>query len=84
MSGFRAPINKEIKEEILTKVKEGKTVTEVASQYGISTKTIYTWLSNKVTGEPGALELSRLRRENGELYALVGRITAELERSKKK
>ena len=81
---FRAPINKEIKEEILAKIKEGKTVTETAGQYGVSTKTIYTWLSNKATGEPGALELSRLRRENQELYALVGRITAQLERSKKK
>jgi len=84
MSGFHAPIKKEIKEEILAKVKEGKTVTEVAAQYGVSTKTIYTWLSNRATGEPGTLELSRLKRENQELYALVGRITAQLERSKKK
>jgi transposase-like protein len=84
MSGFHAPINKEIKEEILAKVKEGKTVTETAAQYGVSTKTIYTWLSNKATGEPGTLEPSRLRRENQELYTLIGRITAQLERSKKK
>lgn len=84
MSGFRPPIKKEIKEEILTKVKEGKTVTEVAAQFGVSTKTIYTWLSNRATGEPSTLELVKLRKENQELYLLVGRITAQLERSKKK
>ena len=84
MYGFHPPIKKEIKEEIITKVKEGGMVHEVALKYGVSPKTIYPWLSNKATGEPGTLELARLKRENGELYALVGRITAQLERSKKK
>jgi len=43
-------IPKEIKEEILSKVKAGERVAALAEQYGISTKTVYTWLS-KEAGE---------------------------------
>jgi len=40
------PIQKEIREEILHKIKTtGLSVTKAADQYGVSTKTIYTWLS---------------------------------------
>lgn len=84
MSGFRPPINSEIKLEILEKVKAGMPVSEAAGKYSVATKTIYTWLSRRATGEPGTLEFARLKKENAELYALVGRITAQLERSKKK
>ena len=37
-------INREIKQETLEKVKSGKTVREVDGQYGVSDRTIYTWL----------------------------------------
>lgn len=81
--GYHPPIKKEIKDEILSKVKEGQKVPDLARQYGISDRTIYTWVGGRATSEPGTLELSRLKRENQELYALLGRVTAELERSKK-
>ena len=84
MSGFRPPIKLEIKENILSKVKEGLSVSDASRQFGVATKTIYGWLTKKATGEPSTLELARLKKENQELYALVGRITAQLERSKKK
>lgn len=83
MSGFHPPIKKEIKDEILAKVKEGKKVPELAKIYGISESAIYHWVGAGATGEPGTLELSRLKRENQELYTLIGKITADLERSKK-
>lgn len=83
MSGFHPPIKKEIKDEILAKVKEGHKVPELAKQYGLSESAIYRWLGSKAIGEPGTLELSRLKRENQELYTLLGKATAELERSKK-
>ena len=38
----------EIKDEILEKVKNGMTIKDAARQYALSTKTIYTWLSNQV------------------------------------
>lgn len=81
---FRAPIKKEIKEEILAKVKNGEKVPALAATYGVAPNTVYGWLSDRATSEPGTLELSRLKRENQELYALIGRTAAQLERSKKK
>ena len=83
MGGFHPPVRKEIKEEILSKVKNGEKVAVLAKQYALSENTIYGWLSNKATAEPGTLELSRLKRENQDLYYLLGKATAELERSKK-
>ena len=84
MSGFRPPINPEVKEDIEGKIKEGLSVTAASKQFGVATKTIYGWLTKKATGDPSTLEFVRLKKENQELYALVGRITSQLERSKKK
>lgn len=77
----RIPI--ETKNEILNKVKNGEAVAEVAKQYAISTKTIYTWLSNESRPEISVLEYNRLKRENEELKRIIGLITLELERGKK-
>lgn len=71
------------KEEILTKIKNGATVAETASQYGISTKTIYGWLRNQVKPEISMMEFNRLKRENDELKRIIGLITLELEQGKK-
>lgn len=62
----------EIKEEILTKIKGGGKVIDLASQYGVSCKTIYTWLARMVTPEISFSEYNRLRRENDELKRMIG------------
>lgn len=77
-------IAQEVKLEILTKVKGGMTVPKVAKQYGVSTKTIYTWLKKTVEGPVSALELAKLRRENSWLKEIIGTLTIELEKAKKK
>lgn len=77
-------IAQEVRVEILTKVKSGMTVPKVAEQYGVSTKTIYTWLKKTVQGPVSALELAKLRRENGWLKEIIGTLTIELEKAKKK
>ena len=78
------PIAKEIKEEILHKIKvEGLTVSKAADQYGVSTKTIYTWLSKQNEKAPSILELSRLKRENQQLKEIVGMLTVEIEKLKR-
>lgn len=46
----RKIIPKEIKTEILEKVKIGEKVVELARQYGVSDKSIYTWLHQE-TGD---------------------------------
>ncbi len=71
------------KEEILLKIKNGAKVLEIASQYGISSKTIYTWLKNQVRPAISIIEYNRLKRDNEELKRIIGIITLELERGKK-
>jgi transposase-like protein len=72
-------IRKEIKEQILHRIKnEGIPVSQVASEHGISPKTVYTWLSAGVASTSvSILEVSRLRRENKVLMEMVGRLTME-------
>jgi transposase-like protein len=77
----RVPL--EIKREVLEKVKNGMTIADAAKQYAISTKTIYSWLSNQVRPEISILEYNRLKRENEELKRIIGMVTLELERGKK-
>ena len=72
------------KQEIVRKVRdEGKKVSELAVEYGVSTKSIYTWLRDGVKGDNSALEIARLKRETEMLYGLLGKLTAEASRSKK-
>lgn len=72
------------KQEIVRKVREeGKKVSELAVEYSVSTKSIYTWLRDGVKGDNSALEIARLKRETEMLYGLLGKLTAEASRSKK-
>ncbi len=78
-------IRKEVKEQILTRLKnEGIPVATLAEEHGISTKTIYTWVSRSAEGNPSMLELAKLKRENQLLRELLGRLTLEVEQAKKK
>lgn len=74
----------EIKAEVLAKAKTGEKVSALASQYGISIKTIYTWLRLD-SQEPvvSVLKYNKLKRENEELKRLVGEITLEMSLGKK-
>lgn len=78
------PINREIKEEILNKIKEGQKAPSLAFQYGVSAKTIYTWLSKTVSPEISFAEYSRLKRENEELKRIIGMMALDLEQEKKR
>ncbi len=77
-------INSEVKKEILDKVKSGKTVKEVATQYGVSDRTIYAWLKVGVVDTISVLELGKIKKENQILKEIVGALTIELEKLKKK
>ena len=72
-------IPKEIKEEILARIKMGERVMLLAKQYGVSDKTIYTWL-HKATGDHvvSLVRHNRLKRENEELKKLLGEIMLKL------
>jgi hypothetical protein len=83
MGGYKR-IPKEIKDEVLARIKQGLKVPQLADEYGISAKTIYNWLSAGVRVEVSTLEYSRLRRERDDLLRLVGNLTLKVEKLKKK
>ncbi len=68
-----------LKEKIIKKIRdEGMSVSDAHAQYNIHPKTIYGWLRSGVVGSERSmvLELNRLRKENEQLYKLLGRATA--------
>lgn len=77
--GDRKFIPKEIKDEILAKIKNGERVVVLAKQYGVSDKSIYTWL-RQTTGEQvvSLVQYNRLKRENEELKKLIGELTLKM------
>lgn len=78
-------IPKEIKGQILKGIKEeGVTVKQAADEAGISTKTIYNWMRSNPVKDTSILEISRLKRENRELLEIIGELTHEVRKSKKK
>lgn len=82
--GTGTPIPKEIKEQILMRIKNGTAATQVANEHGVSPKTVYGWLGGLAKSQPGFMQISKLRRENEALYALVGKLTVKLSDREKK
>jgi transposase len=79
-----AGISHEVKAEIIAKVKSGEKVAELSKQYGISEQSIYSWLKQKVEGTVSVLEHSKVKKENEQLKQIIGVLTLELEKTKKK
>lgn len=77
-------IAKEIKDEILAKAKLGEKVISLATQYGVSDKTIYYWLRQDSGDEVvSGVKYNKLKRENEELKRLIGELTLEMSLGKK-
>jgi transposase-like protein len=72
-------IAKEVKEEVLARVKTGETVGSLSEKYGISTKMIYNWLRGRTVNQVSWVEHLRLKKENQQLKELVGFLSLELE-----
>jgi len=79
-----AGIAAEVKAEILAKVKSGQKVSELSKQYGVSEVTIYAWLKGQVTEQVSYREYKRVLKENEDLKKILGYVTLELEKTKKK
>lgn len=72
-----------LKEEVLERIKtSGKPVMQIAKEYGISDKTVYSWLRGGVPKTNPILEINRLRRQNNELIKLVGELTYDLKKKR--
>ncbi len=75
------PVEK--KQQIIKEIMdEGKSV-DVASEHGVSTKAIYTWLRDGIGGDSRDPEISRLKRELNAVYSVLGKVTAELKHPKR-
>lgn len=73
-----------LKDRIIEKLKsDGLTVNQASTEFGVSKNTIYGWLHRKAGGDPSALEISKLRRENKELKEIIGAFALDMERGKK-
>ena len=77
------PVPKEIRDEILRRLKDGESAVKLAAEYGISDKTIYHWTVKSTRKVNPILELSRLKRENKVLYEMIGVLTVERNKQKK-
>jgi len=80
--GQRKVVAKEIKTEILAKAKAGEKVVDLAKQYAVSDKSIYTWMHQE-TGDPvvSVIQYNKLKRENEELKKLIGELSLKLKLS---
>ena len=79
------PVPADVKRQILDRIKEGGiSISQAAEEHGISSRTIYGWLSKGASSAPSWLELNKLKKENVALKELLGRVMLEIEISKKK
>jgi len=78
-------INEGIKTKILEEVKRGeKTIADLGVENSISSKTIYRWIKEAGETSPSYWTLRKLKQENRALKELIGAITLEMEKGKKK
>ena len=71
---------KEVKEEVVRKIRDGQKVSEVAKAHGINEMTVRTWLERDTRSTAAeTLEISRLRRENEALLRILGQLTYRAE-----
>jgi transposase len=78
------PIAKEIKEQILFRIKnEGVSGAQAAKDAGVSSKTVYGWLAKESLDSVSILDLNRLKRENEGLCKIIGKLTLEMDKVKK-
>jgi len=83
MKGHRIAF--ELKEQILHRIRdEGVSVMQAAKEHGIAEKTIYGWIAKKTEGQPSLSEIIKLKRENEQLFQLIGELTLKLSETQKK
>ena len=85
VKGSHKRVTADIKKQILERVKNsGKTVKEVAEEFGVASGTIYTWLAEGAGGEITKKDLMDVQKENKQLKELLGEITLKMSVAEKK
>ena len=71
-------IAQDIKDQIINRIKNnGEAVLVLATEYGVSPKTIYGWLRKRSDNSVSFLEYAKLKREHKLLLEIVGKLTLE-------
>lgn len=78
-----AVIRKEIKEEMLAKIKGGVKPSEVADQYGVTRRSVFGWLSGQARTTVSFEAYQKIKRERDGLLTLVGELVLEQRRGGK-
>ena len=73
-----------VKKRILEEIKNGLSVIKAGEKFNVSPKTIYGWLAKESLSPISLIEYSSLRRERDDLLKIIGELTLEITRSKKK
>ena len=74
-------IPKEIKEQVLGRIKEGGvSVNQAAKEHGLNPRSIYDWLNKDTVKNMTFAEVHKLKKENQQLKELVGRLILEIEK----
>jgi len=79
------PIDPQLKAEIVSKIRnDGMSVSDASTTYGVNAKSIYYWLRDGVVdgNRNLILENNKLKKELEQVYKLLGRATAEMQKSK--
>jgi len=85
MAKKRYRISKEIKDQIISRIKnDGVSVSVAAEDAGISTVTIYSWLGTKASGTVSLLEHNKIKKENKQLKEIIGELTIRMSTDAKK
>lgn len=80
--GYR--VAKDVKEQILKRIKdEGINVSQASQEHGVSSQTIYAWLTKGASHNPSWSEFTKLKKENKGLLELVGSLTVKLSQAQK-
>ncbi len=73
------------KQDIIARVKKnGESVTDLAKEYGVHSKTIYQLLAKQVNQPNLILEIAKLRKEKEALLSIIGELVAEKKSAYKK
>jgi len=78
-------LNESQKKEIVQRVSEnGERVPDLAKEFQVHSKTIYSLLGRKANKAGALIELAKVKRENEALLTIIGSLVAESKLGKKK
>jgi transposase-like protein len=78
------PFDPQLKQEIITAVKNGMTQSEACKLYGVSSGTISNWSRQDVVGgeKNYIAQVNQLKRELDNAYRVIGKLSARADRPK--